>query len=168
METASELTAVGLLCDFAQVHAGKLNIVGAGIVGAGAPPQGPPYPISIALAVMITIPWSATNQQHRLTIELMSEPGGGAPAQRVPLMADLAPEQKEEDRGILLALFNAGRSPEMDVGESTLLPLAVPLQGFPVPHIGSYFFTISIDGTPVDTVSFKVKSAPVMLGMQQG
>ncbi|WP_276969227.1 DUF6941 family protein [Ferrimicrobium acidiphilum] len=154
------MKAQAMLCDYAQVHGGKLNIIGAGGGLVVTPATAPPYLINLSLAVLMTVPWSATNQQHRLTIELVSEPGGGggAPARRVDLTTQTGPGQTVEDKGKILVLFNAGRPPQMLQGEDTLVPLALPLFAFPAPDLGSYYFAIDLDGTEVDRVSFRVVS----------
>ena len=65
--TINELSVQGMLCDFAEVSGGKLFISGAGInLIASGSNDGPPYPVNIALALLVRIPWTATNQQHKL------------------------------------------------------------------------------------------------------
>ena len=51
------------------------------------------------------IPWGATNQQHRLQIELISDTQQGP--ERVKINEMLPPGADEEDRERLIALFNA-------------------------------------------------------------
>ena len=149
------MKAVGLLCDYAEVAGGKLFISGAAINLVGTPIAEPPVRINITLAIMVTIPWNATNQPHRLTVELVSDQGGGD--QRVPLSDALPPNHDPADKGLLVADFNAGRSAVMKPGEDTLMPIALPMLPLAVPQPGSYFFQIKIDGTPVDRVSFRAE-----------
>jgi hypothetical protein len=145
------MEATVLICDYAQVHAGKLYVVGAGANLVGTLSNTPPYPISLAAAVMITIPWNAHNHLHRLKISVVSEDGQPVefatpqPGQEVP----------EEDRGSLIAQFNAGRSPLMQPGESSLMPLAIPLN-VPVPALGGYTVSVDIDGSAVASAKFRV------------
>jgi hypothetical protein len=148
------LTAQGMLCDFAEVSGGKLFVSGAGIGVLGTAAAAAPHPVSMALALLVRIPWGATNHQHRLTIELMSE-AEGAP-ERISINQVLPPGDPPENAGMIVALFNAGRAPQMQVGEETLMPVALPMQGLPLPRLGSYFFSIALDGTEVDRVSFRV------------
>jgi len=152
-----------LLCDHAEVCGGKLFVNGAGVNLLGTPTTEPPHPINICLALIVTIPWTATNHQHRMTIELLSDPGGGAPVERIAL-APRDPEQSVEDEGVILALFNAGRAAHMVVGEETLMPVALPLS-LPLPRTGSYFFELGIDGTHLDRLSFRVVSPTQMAGI---
>ena len=46
----------------------------------------------------------------------------------------------------------------MQVGEESLMPVALPMLGLPLPQIGSYFFAVSLDGTEMDRVSFRGRS----------
>jgi hypothetical protein len=154
----NELSVQGMLCDFAEVSGGKLFISGAGInLIATASNDGPTYPVNIALALLVRIPWTATNQQHKLKVELLSDTPGGGP-KRVAINAGSAPEGSEDDEGTILALFTAGRSPNMQAGEESLMPVALPMPGVPLPDMGSYYFSIFIDGTELDRVSFRVTS----------
>jgi hypothetical protein len=141
------LEAKALLCDYAQVAGKKLFISGAGINLIGVPNAEPPLVVNFALAILLTIPWNATNQAHKMTVELVSEQSNGS-SQRVPLTGD---------DGVIIAEFNAGRSPIMKPGEDTLLPVALPMFGLSLPEPGSYFFSIELDGSPADRVSFRAE-----------
>jgi hypothetical protein len=155
---AGTLSIQGMLCDYAEVSGGKLFVTGAGVNLVGSAAAEAPHPINIALALLVHIPWGATNHQHKMTIELVSDTEKGP--ERVMINQILPPDGDEADRGMIIALFNAGRSPNMVVGEESLMPVALPMLGLPLPRIGSYFFSISVDGTESDRVSFRV--APVM------
>jgi hypothetical protein len=153
-----ELTAQGLLCDYAQVSGGKLFISGAGINLVATATTEAPHPVNMAVALMVRIPWNATNQQHRLTIELMSESGPES-AEQVPLSQGLPPGADPSLEGMIVANFNAGRAPTMVAGEESLMPVALPMLGLPLPRLGSFFFSVSINGTEVERISFRVASA---------
>jgi Family of unknown function (DUF6941) len=147
--------ATGLLCDYAELAGGKLFISGAAINLVGTPIAEPPVRINIALAIMVTIPWNATNQPHRLTVELVADQAGGS--QRVSLSEALPPNADPADKGLLIADFNVGRSAVMNPGEDTLMPIALPMLPLMLPQPGSYFFDIKIDGSPMDRVSFRAE-----------
>lgn len=151
----SEFTVEAMLCDFAEVSGNKLFISGAGINLIATNRAEAPHAVNFALALLVRIPWNATNQQHTLRVELMSDSADGGP-KRVPINNALPPNVDDEERGNVIALFNAGRSPMMQVGEETLMPIAFALPGLPLPDVGSYFFDISIDGTQMDRVSFRI------------
>lgn len=143
-----------MLCDFAEVAGRKLFVSGAAVNLVGTGNAEPPHPVNIALALLVTTPWNATNQAHRLTVELISDQGVDG-SHRVPLTDSETP--KPEDKGLIIADFNVGRSPSMKPGEDSLMPIALPMHGLGLPAPGSYFFVIAIDGSEVDRVSFRVE-----------
>jgi len=146
---------IGLLCDHAQVSGGKLFVSGAAISRITSAPVDPPFRVNVALAVVVTIPWTATNQAHELTIELVSETSEGN--DRIPLAQGLPPGANPSNEGKIIAQFNAGRAPEMHPGEDSLMPIALPLPGFPLPRPGDYFFEIEVDGSKAARVSFALR-----------
>jgi hypothetical protein len=150
-----DLSVQGILCDFAEISGNKLFISGAGINLIGSGSVEGPHIVNISLALLVRIPWSATNQQHKLQVELLSDDPKGGP-KRIQLGEAPAPEGQEADQGTIIALFNAGRSPNMQTGEESLMPVALPMFGLPLPDIGFYYFSISIDGTEVERVSFRI------------
>jgi hypothetical protein len=60
-----------LLCDTAESVNGKLYVMGGGWTHLLAPNQ----PITMALGVVIAVPWDRTNEHHELTVELVDEDG---------------------------------------------------------------------------------------------
>jgi hypothetical protein len=59
-----------LLCDRAQVAEGKLYVLGAGwsLTGAG-------FPFPCEVAVLIEVPWTATNEKHDFVLKLLNDDG---------------------------------------------------------------------------------------------
>lgn len=154
-----------MLCDYAEVAGGKLFITGANINLIGTPVSEPPLRVSLALAMIITIPWTATNQPHTLTVELVSDQASGN--ERVRLTDQPPPSGDEAEAGLIVAQFNAGRSPIMKPGEDNLLPIALPMLGLPLPRPGGYFFVIRIDGTEMRRVPFRLESQVAIAGMMR-
>ncbi|HET9690229.1 MAG TPA: hypothetical protein VFP61_03695 [Acidimicrobiales bacterium] len=143
-----------LLCDFAEVSGGKLFVTGAGISLVASPAPQPPYVVNVCLAILVQIPWTETDQEHQLTVELVSEAGGGQ--QRV-LLSDQLPEGgNPADRGMIVAVFSAARSPMMVDGDESTMPMSMPLFGLPLPQHGPYFFSVRIDGREMDRASFRL------------
>jgi hypothetical protein len=143
-----------LLCDFAEVSGGKLFITGAGISRMASGSPQPPYQLNFSLAILVSIPWTETDDQHLLSIELISEAGGGQ--QRV-LLSDQLPEGVDpSNRGMVLVGFTAARNPAMIDGEELTMPLAVPLIGLGLPEHGPYFFSVRIDEREMDRASFRL------------
>ena len=64
-----------MLCDYAQVHQGKLFIAGAGINLIGVQSYEPPFPVNIWVAGTITVPWTATNEMHHLVVAVEDQDG---------------------------------------------------------------------------------------------
>jgi len=150
------MNASAWLCDYADVSGGKLFVSGAGIGVVGSPLPLPPLPVNICLAIMVTIPWTATNAEHTMTVELVSDAeGAGGTVERVALADGLPPGHDPADLGKVVIQFHAGRGEGMVPGEDTLMPVALPLYGLPLPRAGGYFFSLAIDGPEVSRVSFR-------------
>ncbi len=149
-----------LLCDFAEVSGGKLFISGAGISMLASNTEEPPFPVNIFLAVLVSIAWTETDAKHLMTIELVSEADG---AQRRVLLSDQLPEEANPaDQGMIAVVFSAVRMPTMIDGDESVMPLAVPLFGLPLPAPGPYFFSVNIDGREMDRASFRLVSREQM------
>lgn len=157
-----------MLCDYAEVSGGKLFISGAGINLLGTPMTSAPHVVNIALAMLVKIPWTATNQAHELTVELISDGGGDTGQERVHLSNSLPPGRDQADMGLIVAQFNAGRAPTMQPGEESLLPVAMPMMSLPLPRPGNYFFSVKIDGDEQDRVSFRVQVPNPVMGGAMG
>jgi len=147
-----------MLADYAAVHQGKLFISGAGINLVTVPPSGDEYRINLGIGLTITIPWQATNQNHRLLISLADSDGAIVPLGQ-PIPGQAVPP---EDVGKIIGNFNVGRAASMEIGEDSILPLAFQFFGLSVPHPGTYTFAVAIDGTEMGTARFRV------VGLQPG
>lgn len=147
-----------LLCDYAEVSGGKLFITGTGISLIASSATQAPYPVNLCLALLVQIPWNETDAEHLLTIELVSEAGGG---QRRLMLSDQLPEQADPaDRGMIALVFTAVRLPTMIDGDESVMPMAIPLFGLPLPEYGPYFFSVRIDGREMDRASFRLVPLP--------
>lgn len=140
-----------MVADYAQVHAGKLFVSGGAINLITPQSPGPPFITGFSIALTITIPWQATNQKHTLKVSIRDTDGA-----LVPVSNELPPGAPEEDRGKFLAEFNMGRSPIMLPGEESILPVAIPLMGLPLPHPGSYQLVAELDGSEEATRTVRV------------
>lgn len=147
--TAVEATVV--LADYAQVHGGKLNVVGAGINLVVALSAEAPHNVSLFAAVVITVPWQAHNQAHKIKVSLLDADGGSIH------FAEAAPGAvvEPEDVGSVTGQFNAGRAPIMHPGDDSLIPLAVPVQ-LAVPSLGAYRVALEVDGTEIAAARFRL------------
>ncbi len=144
-----------VLCDYAQVHAGKLYVVGGGVNLAITQDLEPPHQINLYAAILITVPWTAHNQAHTLVVSLLHEDGKKIELGR-PLPGAQPPP--EEYRGSIVGRFNAGRSPIMRAGDESVMPLVVPLI-LGVPKLDEYRLDVQIDGSSIASAKFRVINA---------
>jgi hypothetical protein len=154
-----------MLADFAEVHQNKLFITGAGINLLVVPPV-QPYVVNFGVGLTVTVPWTATNQNHRLRIALVDRDEQIIPVFQ-PFPGIVIPE---EDRGAIIANFNVGRAASMEVGEDSILPIAFQFPGLELPHPGSYKMTFEIDGTELAAARFRVfvPQMPAVMGGPAG
>ncbi|MGH1552762.1 DUF6941 family protein [Streptomyces sp. L7] len=150
-DTEVAMRASLILCDYAQVHAGKLYVTGGGVNLIGTPSVNPPHPISIHAAVILTVPWQAHNQAHTLRVRLEDEDGTVVPIATV----QTGQKVEDEDKGSYIAQFNVGRPPIMQAGDENPVPVVVYL-GPAVPKVGGYKVSVSVDGAELATARFRV------------
>lgn len=137
-----------MLCDHAEAVNGKLFINGGGI-NVFRVSSGPPHTISTALAVVIHVPWAATNRAHQLTVALLDEDGSEV-APWVPDGASPRPPVRVESQ------FNVGRPAQLRAGAAQSVPLAINFQ-LGLRSLGGYVFVVSIDGDEVKRLPFRVQ-----------
>jgi hypothetical protein len=153
-----------LLCDHAQVHGGKLFVSGAGINLINVPTVQPPHPVAVWFAALLTVPWNATNQVHRVVISVVDADGASVPiAQHAP-----GSPIRDGEQGAIVAEFNVGRAPIMQAGESTLVPLAVPIN-YGLPNLGAFTISVTVDGKSLSETKFRlIPPQPAMGGSMGG
>lgn len=137
-----------MLCDHAEAINGKLFVNGGGI-NVFRVSSGPPYTLSTALAVVIHVPWSATNHAHRLTVDLIDEDGQEV-VPWVPEGAAPRPPVKVDSQ------FNVGRPVQLQAGAAQSFPLAINFQ-LGLTRLGGYEFVVSIDDVEVKRLAFRVE-----------
>ncbi len=136
-----------LLCDHAEAVNGKLFINGAGINVFWVAAK-PPHSIRATIAMVIHVPYTATNQPHVVTVDLVDEDGNPV----VPW----APEGAQQRPAVRLqANFNVGRPAKLSPGEEQTFPLAL---GFQVPFadLGRYAFRVAIDDEHARSLPFRL------------
>jgi hypothetical protein len=140
------------LCNHAEAVNNLLYVSGGGInVVYVQPGQPAPYLVSIGIGMLVTVPWMATNQQHKVQIRLLNEDGQ-------PVQLPVAPDVTEPLQ--LEMAFNVGRPPHLQPGDDQLIALAANLAGLPVPAAGKYLFEINVDGNPERRLSVRVQPNP--------
>jgi hypothetical protein len=153
-----------MLCDFAEVSGGKLFVSGAGLALLASGTPDPPYRVNVTLAILGLINPPDTDLQHKMTIELVHV---GASGETRVMVSDELPEGGDPaDRGMIIAYFVAPRSPEMLPSDEWSMPMAIPLFGLGLPELGTYYFSVRIDGREMDRSNFRVMppQPPQILG----
>lgn len=149
---AGDVEIDALLCDHAQV-AGKLFISGANIDVFNIPPATPgPYLITFAVGGVVHVPWTETNQEHRLRFSVVDADG------RTPALPPGTPVPPGGIGGEMV--FNVGRPPGLPDGEEQLVPFAFQFVALPLAELGRYSIRLSIDGTEVRRVAFRLAKPP--------
>ena len=149
-----------LLCDHAEAAEGKLFINGGAVNLLYVQPQ-PPHVISIFVAAVVHVPYTATNQPHTVTVRLVDEDENAVS----PWVPDGAPAPGSVE---MITSFNVGRPAILPPGESQTVPLAFGLQGLPLSRLGSYTFVIEIDGSAEKRLSARVLVEPRQVGFGGG
>lgn len=141
-----------VLCDHAEAVAGKLFVNGGGITLSFVPPQ-PPHVVSLAVGLVIQVPYTATNSPHTLGVRLVSADG-----------EHVIPFGAPEDSGPveMKVPFNVGRPPTIEPGAAQPLALGLNFQQLPLGFLGTYSFVIDIDGVEARRLPFQVMTPPGM------
>jgi hypothetical protein len=141
-----------LLADYAVVTEGKLYLSGGGITGAMTAPF-PPHVISLYMGVVLSVPYTATNQEHTVSVRLLGQDGEsarawipGAPDEQPPLESSLS--------------LNVGRPPQLVAGAAQSVPLAFGFTNLPLEQPGQYHFSVMVDGTELKRLPLDVQKAP--------
>jgi hypothetical protein len=138
-----------LLCDHAQVaggpqSGGKLFISGANINLFHFPPNQPgPHVLNFAIAGVVSVPWLATNQPHKLEFLLITEDGK---VPELPPGAEVGPEGLGGQM-----TFDVGRPAGLPPGDDQMVPFAFNFGGLPLMRTGKYMIELRLDGEPEPT-----------------
>ena len=149
-DTGLGFTAQAMLCDSAAAVEGKLYIQGGGwnAIAAGTMPFTAPR---IGMAVLIGVPYGATDRRHELTVGLSDEDGSTLP---------LGPVVDGRRASHLSVSFEVGRPAALPPGEAQLLPFALNIDGYGFSRPGGYAFVIAVDGHEVTRLRFRIHPRP--------
>jgi hypothetical protein len=139
-----------MLCDTAVVAEGKLFIQGAGWNALNTM-QFPCVHPRLGLALIVSVPYTATNQLHTMEITLVHEDG-----EELVLGAAQQPDGQQQQLRHITAQFNVGRPPTILPGDAQVMPFAVNLNQLQFEKPGSYSVVLKIDGTVCETLVFRV------------
>lgn len=151
-------TVDAILCDSVVTADGKLYLQGGGwhVLGADSFPF---RQSRIGLGVILGVPYTATNQNHTLSMRLEDEDG-----QQVQFGPVLAEQERDgKTPAPIEARFNIGRPARIQPGEAQLLPFAINLDQLQFDKPATYSFVIDIDGNEVKRLIFRVTSGAGML-----
>jgi hypothetical protein len=124
-----------MLADAAQVHQGKLFVLGGGI--AAFPPTPPDAAAPVAIAGVITVPWEEANKQHTLVLDLVD-------LDNQPYLVN-TPTGEAGFR----AQANFSTAPHPHIRRGSMLVVPVAMQ-FALPlRSGDYRFTVKLNGEEI-------------------
>lgn len=129
-----------LVADHAEAVNGKLYVVGGcfdSIYSAAFPAEHP----HMSVAACLHVPWSATNAQHQLQLDVRDADG-----------RSLLPEQ-------ITGNFETGRPPGMRPGDDTSLVIVFNLNGMRFPQPGRYQIVLGVDGEPLRQLRLNLRDA---------
>ena len=127
-----------LVADGAQAVGGKLYILGGGFDRINMPTM--PFNHRFDLAMLIEVPWAATNQPYQVVVEML-DADGEASGYRAE------------------ASLETGRPPGMRQGTSITVPVAIPVvTEFRTP--GRYILRASVNGREKSRVAIEAVALP--------
>jgi hypothetical protein len=149
MESREKMQIDAILCNHAEAVNNLLYISGGGISATRVPPgANPPYLVNLGIGIMVTVPWSLSNQQHQLEIQLLAEDGQ-------PVLVPSAPGSAQPVH-VRLAL-NVGQPPTITIGDDQQVCLATNMPGLPFAALGKYEFIVRIDDNNERRLPFRVQ-----------
>lgn len=136
------ISATMLIAESAQVAEGKLFLLGGGIAIL------PPQPQPTALALLLQIPWTQSEERMDWMCELLDEDG-------TPVLVGDRPVQVNGQ-------IQAGRPPTWPEGVPLHIPIAINFSALPVQAGRRYTWRLAIEGTtePSWQVSFSAAPPP--------
>jgi hypothetical protein len=144
-----------ILCNHVEGADGKLYLSGGGIDIAYVAPN-PPHVIAVGLGIVVHLPYTATNQAHRLRIALVDEDDKPA--------AMFQPEGAEAPPPLDVTVpFNVGRPANIAVGDEQSFTVGTNMMGLPLANLGKYIFVVEIDGTEVRRLPLRVTTPPTQM-----
>jgi hypothetical protein len=127
-----------IIADAAETANGKVSLLGGAwdeLKSAAFPTLHP----RLALAIVISVPWLETNQEHKLTINLVD--GDGHPILPQPLTGN----------------FAVGRPPTVTPGDPLKVPLSININNLRIEQEGRYTFTLELNGQERAKTSFRAR-----------
>lgn len=141
------------LADSAESVQGKIYALGIGwntIFAARFPAVHP----RIAVGVTIHVPYTATNQMHKIVLHLELPDGQKfVLGMQPPISDDASPTPMYELQGN----FNVGRPPILTPGDEQVVALAMVIDQIQFERPDIYTWVLSVDGTPMKRLPMRVQ-----------
>lgn len=142
---------IALLANYAEAIDGRLFVSGGGIEQFTVQPGTPgPWGITCAIAAQVKVPWTETNRQHVLTVDLVDEDDRPAP---------VGPDGTDVLHAELP--FAAGRGPEVSEGTEQAVTLALTMAGIPLARLGAYNFRLQLNGETAERLPLRLVAPAV-------
>lgn len=147
-----EIEVDAFLADAAETVQGKIYALGVGwnVIAAG---QFPVRHASLAVAIVVHVPYLATNEPHRIELRLEDSDGHPVPLGDAPPGAE-APDGKIYRVG---GDIEMGRPAGLPAGDEQLVPLTITLRGLEFPRPDHYRFVVSADGEDRKVLRIRVE-----------
>jgi hypothetical protein len=143
-----------LLCNHAEVQNNRLYVLGGGIDQSVIPAGQPgPWSVSLSVALSIEVGWVETNRDHAVRIALLDADGNPV---------EVKTNSTDPQAFSIDLRFNLGRAPHLEAGTSQNIALAVNVPIVAFEKLGSYTFAVSIDGTLLRRLPYRLVSQQTM------
>jgi hypothetical protein len=142
-QPVEELSVLMILADAAQVADGKLSVLGGGIAVV------PPTPQPMALALVVTVPWSRADEIIPWVCELLDLDGMPVMAGDVPVLVN--------------GQVAAGRPEGWPETQPLNVPVVISFNGLPLEPGKSFVWRLAIDGASDERWTVRFSVAPQIL-----
>ncbi len=145
-----------MLADSVVTAEGKIYVQGGGwntIYVQGLPARHD----RIGIAVLIRVPWTATNESHKVDVRMEDSDGGVMP------LGDAPPGMESPDGKIyrLGGEFNVGRPPMLPPGDEQVVPISMNIGGLLFEKPDAYTIIVAIDGTDLKRLPLRIAQLPM-------
>lgn len=141
-----KLRALALfVADHAVVESGKLYMNG-GLWTRLNMTQFPAVHPSLAVVAAIEVPWRDYHRDHTFAIDLEDADGNALPAR-------------------MEGQFRVGASPDMRMGDPTVIPIAGTINNLRIDRPGDYSFVLKVDGTELSRFTIRAVQVPLQINV---
>jgi hypothetical protein len=141
------------LADSAETVQGKIYALGIGWNNIFVKTFPAVHP-RVSVGITIHVPYTATNQMHKISLHLEDADG-----ERLPL-GETPPEQPDGETGQVLELrgqFNVGRPPLLPPGDVQVVCLTMTINNLRLDKPDMLSWVISIDDTPMKLLPMRIQ-----------